>query len=205
MRVLRAILIVLPLLLLGAGEAKADTVVSGTGSWSSGPGDPSGLPAPPSTIYSAGGQIWSFSFTLPNTVTDATASGGGFMIPATDVSGLNYSLNGSPVSTTVLDIIFFNSGPAGGGFDIDFTDGQTVSLYGGVQMFGGSPPPDMTFVDGTYSDTPIAMNDMAFPDGEGSGTVTIGSTSVPEPASLSLLGLGLFAAAAARKARSKRA
>jgi len=204
MRVLRAILIVVSLLLLGTGEAKADTVVSGTGSWSSGLGDPSGLPAPPSTIYSAGGQMWSFSFTLPNPVTDAIDFGIGFQIPATDVSGLNYSLNGSPVSTPpVLDIAFFDS-TDGGGFDIDFTDGQTVSLYGGVQMFGGSPT-NMTFVDGTFSDTPIAMNDQDIPDGEGSGTVTIASTSVPEPTSLSLLGLGLFAAAAARKARSKRA
>jgi hypothetical protein len=203
MRVLRAILIVLPLLLLGTGEAEADAVVSGNGTWTS---CPSG-----STGYCTPGGTWSFSFDLPNSLpaADVIQMMPGSLISSTVLTGFNFS----PSPSTLVDIVFWPSGsPNFGGMDFDFNDGHTVSLYGNEQFYQAIlPSGGMTFADGTFS-TPIDFQFSNFPTssdptggGVGTGKVTVDITSVPEPASLSLLGLGLFAAAAARKARSKRA
>jgi PEP-CTERM motif len=167
--------------------AAADTV-SGSGTWSS---------DAPTTNFSAPGGTWSFSFVLPNPVTDASPDDGGF--DTFQFSDFTFFLNGNPVSDTLQVVTFFPSSELGL-FDLGFPD-ITVSFFGG-QAFGGTPPPIMTLVDGVFS-ADAALNDLtpAF----GSGKITISSATAPEPATLTLLGLGIAAASFGRKIKAKKA
>lgn len=173
MKIARVLLITVSVLLLSVSAAKADSVISAIGTWGDGT---------PTTSESAPGATWSFSFVVSDPATDATPNGGGF--ETQQVSEFAYFLNGSPISVTLLDAIFFDV-PDLGLFDLELSDGYTISLYG-PQAYGGTTPPDMTFMEGVYPAT-AGMND-ALPTG--SGTVTI--TAAPEPATLSLLALALF-------------
>ena len=112
-----------------AGHAVAGTVLfTGSGTW----GD-----SAPSTPYSAPDESWSFSFDLPNPI--ATN-------PTTQATDFVYDLSGSPVSTPLLSVTFFPVANAGL-FDLNFTDGTAVSIYGAD--VGSS----LTLMPGTYPAT----------------------------------------------------
>lgn len=74
----------------------------------------------PTSVYSAPGESWAFSFSLPNPISSN---------PTTDATGFTYSLNGSPVADSLSSITFFTSGQSGL-FDLNFASGGVVSLYG---------------------------------------------------------------------------
>lgn len=64
---------------------------------------------------------------MSDPATDAISNEGGF--ETQQVSDFVYLLNGSPISVTLLDAVFFD-GPDLGLFDLELSDGNTVSLYG---------------------------------------------------------------------------
>ena len=187
MKTMRALFLTAALgLLLCASAAHADDIVTGSGTWGDGT---------PATPESAAGATWSFSFTVSDPATDATPSGDGFLTQ--QISDFVYLLNGTPISATLLDAVFYPSSDLGL-FDLDFSDGNTVNLYGD-QVYAGTPPPDMTFLPGNYSAT-VGMNG---DDTTGNGTVSITpTTAMPEPATLPLLCLGLLALVLTRAAKS---
>ena len=176
MNIKRALLLVASALLLSVSAAKADDIISGSGTWGDGT---------PTTTESAAGATWSFSFVISDPATDVFATGAGF--ETHQVSDFVYTLNGTPISVSLADAAFFTPDDFGL-FDLDLSDGNTISFFGD-QVFGGTPPPDMTFLAGNYPAT-VAMNGG---DVTGSGTVTISPvTTTPEPATLLLLGFGFF-------------
>jgi len=188
MKIARILLLAASVFLLWASAAKADgvSVVTGSGTWGDGT---------PVTPESTPGATWSFSFTLPDPVTDAIDFGGGHAFQTEQVSAFSYLLNGAPVAVTLLNVVFFDAEDFGL-FDLHLSDGNVVSLFGtdseDAQLYTGNPPPVMSFItDGTFS-ADASMNE-ANPT-TGGGTVNIVSTIVPtpEPATVSLLGMALF-------------
>src|SRR6516162_7747278 len=99
MRFTRALLFAVSVLLFSVSAAKADSVISGSGTWghvACDPSDPSTPdPCTPMTPESAPDASWSFSFVVSDPATDATPNGGGFQTQ--QVSGFVYLLNGVPV------------------------------------------------------------------------------------------------------------
>jgi hypothetical protein len=100
-----------------ASPAEAASVqISASGEWGRGT-----LPIFP---WSAAGASWSFSFDLPNPISRN---------PTTQVTNFSYSLNGTEVTDkslfASLKVEFFTADFAGM-FDLDFADGDVVSLYG---------------------------------------------------------------------------
>ena len=155
--------------LITQSVAHAGTLmVSGSGTWG---------PDAPTSTYTAPGDTWSFSFDVPNPL-DAN--------PTSMATNFQYVLNGSPVSTTLSSVEFFAS-PDGGLFDVNFTDGNSLNLYG-AQVFSTS---DLSLIPGVYSANIDINSFVGPPAGIGSGTVTI----VPEPSSIVSAGLGLLAVA----------
>jgi len=188
MKIARILLLAASVLLLWASPAKADTVsvITGSGTWGDGT---------PLTPESAPGVTWSFSFTVPNPVTDAIDFGGqGHAFQTEQVSGFSYLLNGAPVAATLLNVVFFDAEDFGL-FDLHLSDGNVVSLFGtdseDAQLYTGNPPPVMSFINDTTFSADASMNDA---DPTGGGTVKITSMVVPtpEPATVSLLGMALF-------------
>jgi hypothetical protein len=100
-----------------ASPAEAASVeISASGEW--GPGTPTVLP------WSTRNASWSFSFDLPNPISRN---------PTTQVTNFSYSLNGTEIIDkslfASLKVEFFTADFAGM-FDLDFADGDVVSLYG---------------------------------------------------------------------------
>ncbi len=167
----------LPMLLLGLilsfaklPNANATLVdVVGTGTWSSNA---------PISSFSSPNDTWDFSFNLPQSF---SPSGNG--VPVTQFSNFDYSLNGSLVSSpTLSSVVFYNSSNSGL-FDLNFNDGETVSLYGSDVGSSG------TLTLGTFA-AGIAMNDGS---ATGSGSVSLSIPSAtPEPSTLVLFGTGIF-------------
>lgn len=183
MRHIRGFLLVAPLLLFSAAVSRADTV-TGSGTWAS---------TAPTTTESAPGATWSFSFMLSDPATDAFPDGGGYL--TSQFSDFTYSLGGVAISPTLTNILFFPTSE-NGMFDLTFSNGDVVSIYG-AQVYAGSPPPGITFIGGVYA-VNIAMMDAVIPTGSGTVTIATAATT-PEPATLALLAFGAIALALLRK------
>jgi hypothetical protein len=161
-----------------SGASAAEVYIAGSIYW-----DPVGSPTPaPTTLYSAPNEIANFSFdvnqALPNTSPSATG---------VDVINFQYSLNNVAVVTPLSAIVFWN--PANNGmFDIDFNDGQRVSIYGA--NIGNI---DSTWLIGPPGAYPVtAAIDGGLP-ATGEGAAVIAVSAVPLPAGLPLFGAGLAA------------
>jgi hypothetical protein len=158
------------LVLIGTIAATArggEVTITGAGVWGEGTQE---------TPYSAPGLAWSFSVTVPSPL-DAN--------PTSMISNAVYDLNGVAVGTMV-SVTFYNTGDPTG-FDLNFADLNTVSLYGPTVIDSNN-----NVLDGTYS-MQIAMNDGP---ATGMGSVVIGA-AVPEPSTLVGLSVGLLCVAAA--------
>jgi hypothetical protein len=118
-------------LFLGVGSpAKADVNITGAGLW----GDNT-----PDTPFSEPGGLWVFSFNLENNPISSN--------PTNDITNFSYELNGTEVSNTLFSPFvtaeFFTADKAGM-FDLSFSNGDVVSLYGAD--IGSS----LTFAPGAY-------------------------------------------------------
>ena len=193
MRFTRVLLFGVLVLLLSVSAAKADTVISASGTWGTAACTPPSCIAPE---YAAGGS-WSFSFHVSDPATDVVdiSGGTGGQFQTHQVSDFVYLLNGAPVAVTLPDADFFDAANLGL-FDLDLSDFNTFTLTG-PQVYAGSPPPTMTFIPGVFKADLVQIFPETAVEGidlTGNGTVTITSstTSVPEPGTLLLLGVALF-------------
>ncbi len=178
---------------LAGSASAAEVFIAGSVYW-----NPLGSPNPaPISAYSSPNEISNFSFDvnqpLPNTTPGATA---------VNVTNFSYTLNNAPVTTPLSAVVFWNSS-FGGMFDIDFNDGNAVSISGAnIGNIDGSwligPP-------GNYQVT-AALNDTTPPTGSGNVVVSVVSP-VPLPAALPLFGAALAGLGAFgwRKGRRKTA
>lgn len=186
---------------LGAVGARADSAtISGTGVWGSGAA---------TSTWSAPGETWSFSLTLPNPVSATDLANDGTEMSVTDITSFSFSLAGVAVNIAPSAVVFFSSS-FNGGFDVQFTaggvdttNGITCSLASvcslnvfGDQLFTAGIPPAITIQSGTatnidFNYTGSNGKDETDPTGTGSvETFTVTPTVTPEPATLSLLALG---------------
>ena len=145
-----------------------EVTISGSGTWDD---------TAPTTTYSAPDTSWSFSFMVPNPL-DAN--------PTSMVSDSVYLLGGSPVGAPLASVTFFDSG-LGGLFDMNFSDGAVVSLYG-AQVFDDNT---LALFPGTYAAT------IGYADGASAGSGTVTLAGVPEPSTLVGLSIGLLCVAGA--------
>src|SRR5262249_39638410 len=114
----KVFLATLALTLIAQPAADAGAVaVSGFGTWG---------PDAPTSIYTAPGESWSFSFDLPDPL-DAN--------PASMAAHFQYFLDGSAVTTTLTSVEFFPA-DQGGLFDLNFADGNSLNLYGAPAYSG---------------------------------------------------------------------
>jgi hypothetical protein len=158
------------LVLIATSAATArggEVTITGAGVWDDGT---------PPTPYSASGETWSFSVTVPSPL-DAN--------PTSMISNAVYDLNGVAVGTMVS--VTFYTAAMGGGFDLNFADLNTVSLSGPAVIDANN-----NVLPGGYQMS-IAMNDGS---PTGMGGVVIGA-AVPEPSTLVSLSAGLLCAAVA--------
>jgi hypothetical protein len=141
--------------------------------------------AAPQTALSGPGLTWSFSFELP-------ANFGSN--PSALATNFAYTLNGAAVPTSLGSVLFFDDSD-GGGFDLNFSDGDTIDIFSPDVGSAG------TLLAGTYTDIGIGFSENDY----GSGTLTIASAaSVIEPFSASLLGAGLLSISLVRRSGRRR-
>jgi len=147
MRIIRIVLLATSVLLVSVSAAKADTVISASGTWGT------AACTPPSCIAPeyAPGESWSFSFHVSDPATDVVdiSGGTGGQFQTHQVSDFVYLLNGAPVAVSLPDADFFDTTNLGL-FDLDLSDANTFTLTG-PQVFAGSPPPIMTFTPGVFT------------------------------------------------------
>lgn len=157
----------------------------------------------PTTTESAANESWSFSFLVSSTpVTSEVNTGNWF---DTTFSNFTFTLNGSTVATTPIELTWYNTSQ-GGLFDLLFSDGDMV--YYGAQAYSGSES-NPTILPGYYPLTPCdaectlySGSQFKFGYWNGSnfesatpltGDLSIGA--VPEPSSLLLFGTGMLSLA----------
>jgi hypothetical protein len=135
------------------------------------------------TDVSAPNATWSFSFDVSSPVADTTPE------PVTNAS---YLLNGTPVVSEMLTTVTFYDSGLSGGFDLNFSGGDTVSLYG-PQVFDSSG----NLIPGSYTASSAAVNAAGVPPpGTGSATFLVGTvTTIPEPSSIISGGIAVVALA----------
>jgi hypothetical protein len=163
--------------------------ISGSGTWDSTVASSGGLSAP--------GATWSFSFDVPDPLVNN---------PTSQVTHASYSLNGTPVPYTITAVDFysvdFNGRTSGGLFDMHFSNGGIVALYGAqIESTAGSlsPGPFPATIDVDRASTFVGP-----PTGEGRGSVNVVVTAVPEPATLVDGGIALACLAGLDLARRRR-
>ena len=127
--------------------------ISASGVWGPGPGTPD-------TPFSQPDASWSFSFDLPNPISSN---------PTNQATNFSYVTNGNAVSDTLFMpfvAVKFFSAPDAGMFDLTFSNGDVLSLYGAD--IGTS----LTLAPGQYD---VAAGMQMHP-ASGIGTVTVSST-----------------------------
>ncbi|MDR3468413.1 MAG: PEPxxWA-CTERM sorting domain-containing protein [Xanthobacteraceae bacterium] len=105
------------LFLVVAGHANADVLFSGSGTWDTAV-DNYNASLGVGTVYSAPNQTWSFSFDLQNPIASN---------PTFAATNFSFKLNGASVGGALSAVQFYPVS-AGGGFDLDFANGDVVSL-----------------------------------------------------------------------------
>jgi hypothetical protein len=151
-------------ILVQSAAIGATVPIAGLGTWDA---------TTTSTPVSAPGAIWSFSFDVSSPIT---------AIPLTPepVTNASYSLNGTPVISETITSVSFFAGVSFGLFDLNFSGGDVVELYG-AQAYDSSG----NLIAGSYAATSDVNGTVGAPPGSGSGSVIIGTaTAVPEPASI---------------------
>jgi hypothetical protein len=132
------------------------------------------------------GDSFSFSFELP-----AVIAGN----PTTQVTNSHYFVDGTEVTTDALASVLFYPAGIGGGFDLNFAGGETVSLYTSDASGFADIGSTLTIAPGHYT---FVLDGSSF---AGQGDLTV--ASVPEPAAWALMigGFGL-AGATLRRGRA---
>jgi len=133
----------------------------------------------PTTAESGASKQILFSFEVPDPL-DAN--------PELNITGATYELSGSPVAATLDSVTFFKTSQDGM-FDMDFSDGTIISIYGADIGSSGNVGPAGFYI------TTAGVNDQ-FP-GTANGSVTVDFLAVPEPSSWALMfagfgGIGLM-------------
>jgi hypothetical protein len=170
--------------------------ISASGVWGPCPGPgPGPGPCTPDTPFSQPDASWSFSFDLPNPFSSN---------PTNQATHFSYVMNGNAVSDTLfmpfVTVKFFPADEAGM-FDLTFSNGDVVSLYGAD--IGTS----LTLAPGVY----FAAAGMEMKPATGIGIVTVsalgpvvtGFGAVPEPSTWVMMALG-FAVLAFAGYRTRR-
>lgn len=177
-----AVCVLLPTAALGG-----TVTITGSGTWNSTIVSSTGLSAPDAT--------WSFSIEVASPVDPSLTE---------SVTNASYSLNGTPVSDTILSVSFFPGGaPLYGGLDLNFPNLESL-VIAGPQLYDTTT---LNLIPGTYNVTIDDVGADTFvgpPDGEGSGTVTITLASIPEPTSLVSGGIALASLAGLELVRRRR-
>lgn len=170
-------------LLLGTLSASADTLtVSESGVWDA---------SVPTTTWSAPNESWSFSFLISSipVVSNVTQNiHGGYFDGA--YSNFTYTLNGSPVSTSLPEITWFSTG-YGGLFNVNFA-GASFEPEGDQAFTGSETSP--TIVSGTYDlglYSGVFLGEALLPLTGDAVIADQSASPTPEPSSFFLLGTGL--------------
>jgi PEP-CTERM motif len=160
----------------------------------------------PSSLYSAPGETWAFSFLANSNPVVISYGNGGFDFA---FSHFSYWLNGSPVAITPSAIRFFTAAN-GGGYFICLgplpcgngvfpnglgTGGFTPQLYSG-------PNSAPTLLTGTFNfayGVGVVVNSV----GADAGSYSMVASPVPEPSTFISLSAGLLALGGSRRHRRK--
>jgi hypothetical protein len=130
------------------------------------------------------GDSFSFSFDLPAVIASN---------PTTQVTNSHYFVDGTEVTTEPLTSVTFYPASLGGGVDLNFDPGDTVSLYTSDANGFADLGSNLTITPGHYT---FVLDGSSYA-GEGELTVS----SAPEPAAWALMisGFGLAGAALRRR------